>query len=100
MKDQGYYQAVDRLAWEILRLSELSQRPMLDANPHLLENVELAMNVCQSAMAPEEIKEWDQLNAIFETIVLTYQVDPDEVYMEVFAKMYEFDVQVHGSPLH
>lgn len=99
MKDNGYYQAVDRLAWEILQLSETTQRPILEANPHLLNDFEVAMDVCRNMMTPEEGQTWDKLDEIFSTIVTTYSVHPEEVYTEVFAKIYEYDVQLHGNPL-
>ena len=94
MKDNGYWQAVDRLAWEIYQLSKQTQIPLMDANPFLLDHLELddITEFCHAAMPQEEIDQWETLDNIFTVVSETYQVDPDEIDQDVQVKIFQFDL--------
>ncbi len=92
-KDNGYWQAIDNLAYYVRQLADESQGPLLDSEPSLMDDFDAALEACAANMTPEQRARWDTLETAVETIVRTYEVHPEEVWKETFARMMKYDLE-------
>lgn len=99
---KGYWQAVENLAYHILKMTQQTQQPHIE---NLSEEALFGENAmtddelveyCAQFQTAEERQIWDRLDRAFEEVVHTYGADPEELYNHVTARMFVFDVESGG----
>lgn len=93
----GYWQAIDNLAWEIRKLTEVTISPMYRENPlaidKLGDDMDKVLNFCEAAMSEAEHEMWSTLDEILGVVIDTYETDHETVWNHVFARLYQYDVE-------
>ncbi|MBT8440225.1 MAG: hypothetical protein KJO91_10900 [Gammaproteobacteria bacterium] len=90
VKDAGYWQAIDNLAYYIRHLSEQTQVPVLQAHPEIWDkSQQYQTEFCRKFMSSEELAKWDNLDVAFGTVMETYGTEYDETFADVQLKMWK-----------
>ena len=86
MKDNGYWQAIQNVAYEIFNAAETSEA-----------NGESAEDMFALAMIdPKRKQYWDTLDQIMNTISTTYKIDMPEVQSDALTTIMEYHLKKQG----
>lgn len=92
MREPGYWEAVENLAWEVRKLAnkEFDDLPLTGD-----EDIDMPLMMAKTKVS-ENVEDWNTLDDIFYTIAETYDVSVDEVLTEVWTIIVRQDLQERG----
>ena len=93
---EGYWQAVENLAFFALRLSQESQTPAMALLPDetvLNATLDDMMEYCENFYSETQRKQWEHLETICKTVCETYKTTMELTFGHVYARMMLYDYQ-------